>query len=85
MGGKNRALAQQIHALLYLMSLALTIAIYHAGGVPNWLLLFLPLSKRLHTTFLLRLFNDCWAVVAIQAAVLAYQKGLYDLGTLLYR
>ncbi|KAH9857032.1 mannosyltransferase [Lenzites betulinus] len=68
--------AQEIYAALYLASLALTAAIYkQAGGVPNWVLLLLPLSKRLHSIYVLRLFNDCWAVVAAQAAVLAFGHG----------
>lgn len=67
------------------MSLFLTILIYRqAGGVPNWYLLLLPLSKRLHSIYLLRLFNDCWGVVATQAAILAYGSSWDLLGTVLY-
>lgn len=84
--GSNIALAQQIFAALYLVSLTLTCAIYHrAGGVPNWIVFLLPLSKRLHSIFVLRLFNDCWAVVTVQAAILSYQIGWDDLGTVLFR
>ncbi|KZP24739.1 glycosyltransferase family 58 protein [Athelia psychrophila] len=83
--GSNIALAQQIFAALYLVSLTLTCAIYHrAGGVPNWIVFLLPLSKRLHSIFVLRLFNDCWAVVTVQAAILSYQIGWDDLGTVLF-
>lgn len=83
-GGQNQALAQQIYALLYIVSLVLTCTIYQrAGGVPNYILLLLPLSKRLHSIFVLRLFNDCWTVVAAQAAVLAVGSGWDVLGTLL--
>jgi alpha-1,3-mannosyltransferase len=85
-GGSNLALSQQIYAMLYVFSLILSCSIYRqAGGTPDWLVLALPLSKRLHSIFVLRLFNDCWAVVAMQAAVLSYQRGLDDLGTLLFR
>ncbi|KAI0341804.1 glycosyltransferase family 58 protein [Trametopsis cervina] len=83
--GKNLANAQHIFSLLYILSLALTCAIYHqAGGVPNWALLLLPFSKRLHSIYVLRLFNDCWSVVAAQAAVLAFARGRDTLGVLLY-
>ncbi|KIM80719.1 glycosyltransferase family 58 protein [Piloderma croceum F 1598] len=84
-GGTNIALAQQIYAALYVFSLILTCAIYRqAGAVPNWIMCLLPLSKRLHSIFVLRLFNDCWSVVAAQAAILAYQMGWDDLGTLMF-
>ncbi|KAI0082755.1 mannosyltransferase [Panus rudis PR-1116 ss-1] len=82
--GRNLAFAQQIYGLLYLASLTLTCAIYYVGGVPNWILLLLPLSKRLHSIFVLRLFNDCWSLVAVQAATLAYALGWDVSGTLLY-
>ncbi|KAI0831468.1 mannosyltransferase [Trametes gibbosa] len=76
--------AQEIYAVLYLASLSLTAAVYkQAGGVPNWVLLLPPLSKRLHSIYVLRLFNDCWAVVAAQAAVLAFGHGCDAVGIVL--
>ncbi|KAI0957395.1 hypothetical protein AcW1_005800 [Taiwanofungus camphoratus] len=82
--GTNLAVAQQIYALLYVTSLSLTCKIYgQAGNVPNWILLLLPFSKRLHSIFVLRLFNDCWTVVAAQAAILAYGQELDVWGTIL--
>ncbi|KAI0363477.1 mannosyltransferase [Pilatotrama ljubarskyi] len=82
--GTNLWKAQEIYAALYLASLVLTVAIYkQAGGVPNWVLLLLPLSKRLHSIYVLRLFNDCWAVVASQAAILAFGRGWDSLGIVL--
>jgi len=83
--GSNLRLAQQIYGLLYMCSVLFTCAIYRqAGSVPNYVLLLLPLSKRLHSLFMLRLFNDCWALVAVQAATLAYSNGLDDLGSVLF-
>jgi len=77
-------LSQQIYALLYSTSLILSCAIYRkAGGVPNWIVLLLPLSKRLHSIFVLRLFNDVWAVVLTQLSILALGEGLSDLAALL--
>lgn len=84
--GLNIPRAQQLYGLLYVVSLALSCAICHqAGGMPNWALLLLPLSKRLHSIYVLRLFNDCWSVVAMQAAILAYGQGSDGVGTLLFR
>jgi alpha-1,3-mannosyltransferase len=79
-------MAQHLYALLYIASLALSCAIYKkAGNIPNWTILLLPLSKRLHSIYVLRLFNDCWAVLFIQSAILLYQDGLDDTATLLFR
>ncbi|KAJ8497009.1 hypothetical protein ONZ45_g12220 [Pleurotus djamor] len=82
-GGKDLVTTQYIYATLYLASLATVCGIYRKAGAPNWLLLLLPLSKRLHSIYVLRLFNDCWAAFAAQAAVLALQNGMDDFGTLL--
>ncbi|THH29639.1 hypothetical protein EUX98_g4553 [Antrodiella citrinella] len=74
--GTNVARAQQIYGALYVATLAMTCAIYgRAGGIPNWAVILLPLSKRLHSIFALRLFNDCWTVFLAQGAILAYGYG----------
>jgi alpha-1,3-mannosyltransferase len=85
-GGTNIKMAQQMYGTLYLTLVTLVCAIYRrTASVPNWMLLMLPLSKRLHSIFVLRLFNDCWSVVAVHAAVLAYQyRGMELLATILF-
>ncbi|CAA7265372.1 unnamed protein product [Cyclocybe aegerita] len=83
--GKNIRLAQYVYGGLYITTLTLSCAIYNAAGnVPNWVILLLPLSKRLHSIFALRLFNDCWSVVAMLASVFAFQNGIYDVGIMLF-
>ncbi|KAF8911176.1 dolichyl-P-Man:Man(5)GlcNAc(2)-PP-dolichyl mannosyltransferase [Gymnopilus junonius] len=83
--GKSVRLAQYIYGVLYLTSLVLCCGIYRsAANVPNWIIALLPLSKRLHSIYVLRLFNDCWSVVAVQAAILAFQNDLYDTGIMLF-
>ena len=84
--GSNIPLAQHIYALLYLATFIISCSIYRSvGNIPNWVILLLPLSKRLHSIFVLRLFNDCWSVLAVQAAILAFQHNYYDTGILLFR
>lgn len=82
--GRNVAQAQQIYAGLYVLSVALVCAIYKKAKVPNWTLLLLPLSKRLHSIFVLRLFNDCWSLIFVQAAILAFQSAWDDVGIVLF-
>ncbi|KAH7923869.1 mannosyltransferase [Leucogyrophana mollusca] len=82
--GRNIYRTQQIYGGLYILSLVLSCAIYRGANAPNWTLLLLPLSKRLHSIFVLRLFNDCWSVVFIQAAILAFQHSWDDLGMLFF-
>lgn len=85
-GGKNMGLAQDIYGILYIATLALTCAIYRKSrAVPNWLVLLLPLSKRLHSIYALRMFNDCWAVFFSQLAILTCQYGFSDSAWLLFR
>lgn len=94
--GLNISKAQQVYAVLYLGTLALAYATYLTARpatsshpsvrlIPNRIFLVLPLSKRLHSIYVLRLFNDCWEVAAANAAILALANGYYVVGTVALR
>ena len=77
---------QSIYAALYLASQYLAALIYYRSrGIPNYVLFLLPLSKRLHSIYMLRLFNDCWASTAALAAVYSYSVGSELTGTIFFR
>jgi len=82
--GTNIYFAQQLYALLYLTSLGLSILLYWKAKAPNWTLVLLPLSKRLHSIFVLRLFNDCWATTIMQLAILAFCNGFDFMGSIAF-
>lgn len=65
------ALLQYIFGLLYLATQASVMALYiSAQATPPWALALLTLSKRIHSIYVLRLFNDCWATAGAYAALL---------------
>ena len=56
---------QWAFAAVYLLTQALVLGTYARAApksMPPWALLLLCISKRMHSLFVLRLFNDCWAM-----------------------
>ncbi|PVI03593.1 glycosyltransferase family 58 protein [Periconia macrospinosa] len=82
--GKNIQLAQYLFALLYLLTLTVVIQCYRRARVPPYVFPLLILSKRLHSIFLLRCFNDCFAVLGLFSAILSYQTANWHLGSFFY-
>ena len=74
-GGHGAAairVAQWLFLGLYIGVLAIVQRVYGAARPgPPWVILLLALSKRVHSLFVLRLFNDCWAMLFAYAAIWA--------------
>jgi alpha-1,3-mannosyltransferase len=82
--GQDIKLAQYIFIGLYLATLALVMQCYRRAGVPPYVFPLLILSKRLHSIFLLRLFNDCFTVFFLFLAIYCYQKRMWTVGSVAY-
>lgn len=82
--GENIFLAQILFAGLYLLTLWIVIQTYRQAGVPPYILPLLSLSRRVHSIFMLRMFNDCFAVLFLFLAIYAWQRRWWRVGTVLY-
>jgi alpha-1,3-mannosyltransferase len=69
--GSNIILAQWMWAGLYLAVTGIVMKLYQRAGAPPMLMVFLILSKRIHSIFMLRMFNDCVAMAFAYLAFLA--------------
>ncbi|CDM30715.1 CAZyme family GT58 [Penicillium roqueforti] len=67
--GRDILLGQVLFGLLYLATLAVVVACYRQTGAPPYLFPLLVLSKRLHSIFVLRMFNDAAATFAMWLAI----------------
>lgn len=69
--GRDIFYGQILFGLLYITVLGLVLACYRQTGTPPYLFPLLVLSKRLHSIFMLRLFNDGVAALAMWGAILS--------------
>ncbi|KAJ5558526.1 Glycosyltransferase ALG3 [Penicillium sp. DV-2018c] len=79
-GGRDILLGQALFAILYLATLAVVIACYRQTGAPPYLFPLLTLSKRLHSIFVLRMFNDGVAAFAMWVAIYLCLKRKWTAG-----
>ncbi|KAI0387740.1 glycosyltransferase family 58 protein [Hypomontagnella monticulosa] len=82
--GTNIFLAQEIFSVLYLATLALVMACYWKAKVPPYVFPLLILSKRLHSVFILRCFNDCFATFFLWLAIFLFQRRQWTAASLVY-
>ncbi|KAI1369592.1 glycosyltransferase [Xylaria arbuscula] len=78
--GRDIFLAQQLFAVLYMATLAVVMACYWRAKVPPYVFPLLILSKRLHSIFVLRCFNDCFAVFFLWLTIYLFQRRAWTLG-----
>lgn len=77
--------AQFIFAALYVAVQALVMALYiQARSLPPCSLILLCLSRRMHSIYVLRLFNDGWAMAAAYAATATLLARRWALAVLLF-
>lgn len=76
--------AQICFAALYVAALAMVMRSYRAAGVAPWVFPALSLSKRVHSVFVLRLFNDGVAVAGLWGAVVCFQRRWWSAGAVAF-
>ncbi|KAJ8424298.1 hypothetical protein Cgig2_003280 [Carnegiea gigantea] len=77
--------AQVLFGALYIVNLAIVLFIYlKANVLPWWALSLLCLSKRVHSIFVLRLFNDCVAMTLLHAALATVLCQRWYLGLIIF-
>ncbi|CAM9144552.1 unnamed protein product [Chrysoparadoxa australica] len=84
--GRDIICAQWVFAALYVATQAFVLAIYrHAGDrVPLLATLLLTCSLRVHSIFMLRLFNDAVAMCLLYSAILLFLRHKWHIGCAVY-
>ncbi|KAF3436425.1 hypothetical protein FNV43_RR23517 [Rhamnella rubrinervis] len=77
--------AQILFGILYFINMGIILFIYVKTEVlPWWALALLCLSKRMHSIFVLRLFNDCLAMMLLHAALASIIYQRWHLGLIIF-
>ncbi|KAF8952326.1 dolichyl-P-Man:Man(5)GlcNAc(2)-PP-dolichol alpha-1,3-mannosyltransferase [Podila verticillata] len=83
--GKDILTGQWMFMGLYLVTLGVVFSIYSKDkSVPPYVLIFVCLSRRLHSIYVLRLFNDPVAMFFMYAATLAFLHKRWTLSSILF-
>lgn len=79
--------AQWVFLGVYVSSLALVVACYARARprrTPPWCIALACVSLRLHSIYVLRLFNDCWAMLLFWLACLLFCRARWRVGCVAY-
>ncbi|KAG0297658.1 hypothetical protein BGZ98_000527 [Dissophora globulifera] len=83
--GKNILTGQWIFMGIYLLTLGIVFAIYAKDDtIPPYVLIPVCLSRRLHSIYVLRLFNDPVAMLFLYASTLAFLYKRWSLSSTLF-
>jgi len=84
--GANIKLAQCLFAVIFLINTALVFRLYYKSGkVPPYALAFMTLiSYRVHSIFVLRLFNDPIAMVLLYASLNLFADNYWTIGSVFF-
>ncbi|KAK9464616.1 glycosyltransferase [Lipomyces arxii] len=82
--GENIFRAQRVFLGLYMATLALVMRSYIKSKAPLYSFVLLVLSKRLHSIYMLRLFNDTFAIFVTYVALSLWQDHFWLLGSALF-
>ena len=94
--GADIRMAQYLFAAMYVATQACVFLLYQRAStvvsssrIPPWVCALLCVSKRMHSLYALRLFNDCWAMFLLYVALLAFthkpwHKWRWPVGCLLF-
>ena len=82
--GRDILHGQILFAILYIHALAIVLICYSRARVPPYVLPLLVLSKRLHSIYVLRLFNDGVAAFAMWLSILFFQRDQLTLAVALW-
>eukprot|EP00297_Palpitomonas_bilix_P005999 CAMPEP_0113876178 /NCGR_PEP_ID=MMETSP0780_2-20120614/5345_1 /TAXON_ID=652834 /ORGANISM="Palpitomonas bilix" /LENGTH=431 /DNA_ID=CAMNT_0000862233 /DNA_START=68 /DNA_END=1363 /DNA_ORIENTATION=- /assembly_acc=CAM_ASM_000599 len=83
--GTNIEMAQLAFGVLYLLLIYFVLRVYQRSAlIPLSVAIFACLSRRLHSIFVLRLFNDGIAMIVVFAALLMYSKRRWIVGSVMY-
>ncbi|KAL2821602.1 putative alpha-1,3-mannosyltransferase [Aspergillus granulosus] len=80
--GRDIAFGQAIFAFLYLITLTIVMSCYRRLGAPPYLFPLLVLSKRLHSIYMLRLFNDGLAGLVMWVSIWFFINRKWALGVI---